>query len=140
VALVIGWVVDIVGTNVFALIYFVGLIAVGRIKAEALADQDAYTKIVLGSPDIFVATMVGGLFFSVLAGYVAARVGGREELLHGALSSLACLGSDLLSFEQLTRLPLLVAVSGVVLAPAAGFLGGWLRLSAIRRRTVSQAT
>jgi hypothetical protein len=125
VALIVSWVVDIGGTNVFAIVYFSVLVAVGRLTLAQLGSPD-FPKVVLNDPVIFATSMAGGTFFSVVAGYVAARMAGRAPLLHGTLSSAACLGSDLLSLPTLMTYPLWLAALGVFLSPLAGYAGGWL--------------
>lgn len=74
VALIISWVVDIVGSTVFGLIYLGVLVAIGRLDAATLSDSAALNAAILASPDIFAGTMTGGLLFSLIAGYVAARI------------------------------------------------------------------
>jgi len=125
VALIVSWVVDIAGSNVFAIVYFGALVAVGRLTLTQLGSPD-FPNIVLNDPVMFATSMAGGTFFSVLAGYVAARMAGRAPLLHGTLSSAACLGSDLLSLPTLMTYPLWLAALGVFLSPLAGYAGGWL--------------
>ena len=125
VALIVSWVVDIGGSNLFAIVYFVALVAVGRLTLAQLSSPD-FRNIVLNDPVMFATSMAGGTFFSVLAGYVAARMAGRAPLLHGTLSSAACLGSDLLSLPTLMTYPLWLAALGVFLSPLAGYAGGWI--------------
>ena len=125
VALIVSWVVDIGGSNVFSIVYFGALVAVGRLTLAQLGSPD-FPRIVLNDPVLFATSMAGGTFFSVLAGYVAARMAGRAPLLHGTLSSAACLGSDLISLPTLLTYPLWLAALGVILSPVAGYAGGWL--------------
>jgi hypothetical protein len=125
VALIVSWVVDIGGSNLFAIVYFGALVAVGRLTLAQLGSPDL-PKMVLNDPVMFTTSMAGGTFFSVVAGYVAARMAGRAPLLHGTLSSAACLGSDLLSLPTLMTYPLWLAALGVFLAPLAGYAGGWI--------------
>ena len=125
VALIVSWVVDIGGSNLFAIVYFVALVAVGRLTLAQLSSPD-FRNIVLNDPVMFATSMAGGTFFSVLAGYVAARMAGRAPLLHGTLSSAACLGSDLLSLPTLMTYPLWLAALGVFVSPLAGYAGGWI--------------
>ncbi len=125
VALIVSWVVDIGGTNLFAIVYFSVLVAVGRLTLAQLGSPDL-RNIVLNDPVIFATSMAGGTFFSVVAGYMAARMAGRAPLLHGTLSSAACLGGDLLSLPTLMTYPLWLAALGVFLSPLAGYAGGWL--------------
>jgi hypothetical protein len=136
VALIVSWVVDIGGSNVFSIVYFGALVAVGRLTLAQLGSPD-FPKIILNDPVLFATSMAGGTFFSVLAGYVAARMAGRAPLLHGTLSSAACLGSDLLSLPMLLTYPLWLAALGVIVAPVAGYGGGWL--ASLRQRDLAPA-
>ena len=134
VALIVSWVVDIGGSNVFAAVYFGALVAVGRLTLAQLGSSD-FPKIILNDPVLFATSMAGGTFFSVLAGYVAARMAGRAPLLHGTLSSVACLGSDVISLPTLLTYPLWLAALGVIVSPLAGCIGGWL--ASLTRREVA---
>ena len=139
VALIVSWVVDIGGSTLFSIVYFSLLVAVGRLTLAQLGSPD-FPKIVLNDPVIFATSMAGGTFFSVLAGYVAARMAGRAPLLHGTLSSAACLGSDLLGLTTLMTYPLWLAALGVFLSPLAGFTGGWIASLAQRDLAPAEAS
>jgi hypothetical protein len=134
VALIVAWVVDIGGSNLFSVVYFSALVAIGRLTLAQLGSPDLPT-IILNDPALFATSMAGGTFFSVLAGYVAARMAGRAPLLHGTLSSAACLGGDLISLPTLTTYPLWLAAFGVISSPVAGCAGGWL--ASLARRGVA---
>jgi hypothetical protein len=136
VALIVSWIVDIGGSNVFAAVYFGALVAVGRLTLAQLSSSD-FEKIILNDPVLFATSMAGGTFFSVLAGYVAARMAGRAPLLHGTLSSAACLGSDLISLPTLLTYPLWLAALGVIVSPLAGCAGGWL--ASLGQRALARA-
>lgn len=127
VALIVSWVVDIGGSSVLGLVLFSFLFATGQLPMAIANDQRALTAALAARPDWYAVTLVGGLFFSILAGYIAARLAGRALLLHGLLSSVACLASDLTSLDLLAQLPLWVVALGVALSPAAGVLGGYVR-------------
>lgn len=136
VALIVSWIVDIGGSNVFAAVYFGSLVALGRLTLAQLSSPD-FEKIILNDPVLFATSMAGGTFFSVLAGYVAARMAGRAPLLHGTLSSAACLGSDLISLPTLLTYPLWLAALGVIVSPLAGCAGGWL--ASLGQRALARA-
>ena len=125
VALVVSWIVDIGGSTLFSIVYFGTLVAMGRLTLAQLGSPD-FTKIVLNDPAMFGTSLAGGTFFSVLAGYVAARMAGRAPLLHGTLSSAACLGIDVISLPTLLTYPLWLFALGVLVSPLAGYSGGWL--------------
>jgi ABC-type glycerol-3-phosphate transport system permease component len=136
VALIVSWVVDIVGTNLFSLAYFIALIALGVLTAEQVGSPD-FASTMVNDPVIFGTSFAGGTFFSVLAGYVAARMAGRAPLLHGTLSSAACLAGHVLSLPVLMTYPLWLIALGLVVAPLAGFGGGWL--ASLRQRALTPA-
>jgi hypothetical protein len=133
-ALIVSWVVDIGGSNVFGLIFLGWAVATGRISQAALSDTPALTVALASQPDLYATSMAGGLFFSMIAGYVGARIAGGRFLLYGLLSSAACLATDALSLDLLAKLPLWFAVIGVALAPAAGVFGGYVRRLELRRK------
>jgi hypothetical protein len=68
------------------------------------------------------------------AGYVAARVAGRGELINGALTSLGYIAVGLYSIATSPggELPILDALD-IAAAPLIGALGGYLRLRQRRR-------
>jgi hypothetical protein len=134
VALIASWVVDIGGSSVFSLVYLTVLIAVGHFTAQQVGSPD-FAKTMINDPEVFWTSFAGGTFFSLLAGYVAARMAGSSPLLHGTLSSAACLAGDAVSLPVLVTYPLWIAAVGIILAPLAGFAGGWLA-SVQQRRLV----
>jgi hypothetical protein len=81
-------------------------VAIGRLTQLGSPD---FPKIILNDPALFATSMAGGTFFSVLAGYVAARIAGRA--------------------------PLWLAAFGVISSPVAGYAGGWL--ASLARRGVA---
>jgi hypothetical protein len=125
VALIVSWIVDIGGSTLYSIVFFAVLIGIGRLTVDQVGSADLPTTI-LNDPTLFAASVAGGTFFSVLAGYVAARMAGRAPLLHGTLSSAACLAGDLFSLPTLMTYPLWLAALGVIVSPVAGYAGGWL--------------
>jgi hypothetical protein len=132
-ALIVSWAVDIGGSNVFGLIFLAWAVAAGRISQAALSDPVALTAALASQPDLYAPSIAAGLFFSVIAGYVAARIAGTHLLVYGLLSSVACLSTDALSLDLLAKLPLWFAALSVVLSPAAGLFGGYVRSRELRR-------
>jgi hypothetical protein len=132
-AVLVSWVVDIGGSTLFGIVLFSVLIASGLMPTALASDQRALTAFLVSRPDLYAISFGGGLFFSLLAGYVAARLAGRRFLLHGLLSSGACLASDLFSLDQLSQLPLWFALVGTALGPAAGVAGAYLHQLQTRR-------
>jgi hypothetical protein len=72
--------------------------------------------------------VIGGLM-SIAAGYVAAAIAKRSELLNGALSSILCvaLGLYALLFGAAGHSPWMGALD-LVLAPLLAMLGGYVRV------------
>jgi hypothetical protein len=135
-ALIASWVVDIGGSSVFSLVYFTALIAVGHYTAQQVGSPD-FAKTMINDPEVFWTSFAGGTFFSLLAGFVAARMAGRAPLLHGTLSSGACLASHALSLPVLATYPLWIVAAGIIVAPLAGCAGGWL--ASVRQRRLATA-
>ena len=132
-AVFVSWVVDIGGSSAFGFVLLTAWFATGLLPMSLAADSKALTAALFERPDLFAVSMAGGTFFSLLAGYVGARLAGRAFLLHGLLSSVACLASDLASREQLLAMPVWLAALGIVLAPLAGVAGGYVRQLQVRR-------
>jgi hypothetical protein len=137
IALIVSWVVDIGGSTLFGIALLAWAFAVGRIPSSVASDPTALQAALTNQPDLFATGMAGGLFFSVIAGYVAARMAGVRPLLHGLLSSAACLATDATSLDSLARLPVWLAALGVLFAPAAGLFGAYVRTLELRRRPVA---
>jgi hypothetical protein len=126
-AVLISWVVDVVGSNVLALLVLAGLAAAGRISPDALSSSERLSGVV-ATPEVLWLTTTTGLIVSVIAGYVGARIAGHDEVLHGALASVAGFVVGLLQPEQLAAYPLILSVGSLILAFAASAFGGWIRL------------
>lgn len=80
--------------------------------------------------------MLGVLAFNgiaaLMAGYVAAWVAGKGELINGALSSILAVGSDIYNIVSLADEFVIYDVADLALAPLLGLLGGYARLSLMR--------
>ena len=125
VALVVGWVVDIGGSNAIALLYILWATATGRLDPAVVTDQNALMR----DSEVVQTLFVTGLAVSVVAGYVAARIAGRAHVLHGVLSSAAAVFFGILSLgETLQAQPQWLVATGFVAGPAAGALGGYIAL------------
>jgi hypothetical protein len=129
-ALGVGWVVDIGGSNAIALLYILWATATGRLDLAIVSDQNALMR----DPELVQALFVTGLAVSVVAGYVAARIAGRAHVLYGLLSSAAAVVFGILSLGQaLQAQPQWLVAAGFVAGPAAGALGGYIALQQAQR-------
>jgi hypothetical protein len=131
IAVVVSWVVDIAGSNVLSLVYGLGAMISGQATAATFADQAA----MLARPDIYWSLFALGLAVSGAAGYLAARIAGHDQVLHGFLSSVGALGLGLVTIgTTLAVTPLPIVVFAFISAPLAGAAGGALDLWRVRRR------
>ena len=131
-ALVIAWAIDIIGSTVIGFAALVVVIVSKQLGVDDLADQAALTRLIYG-PEVLVPSFAVGCVFSLVAGYVAARIAGTRELVHGLASSAASVAVTLGSIRQMVEfLPTAVIVGGIVLSIGFGCVGGWLRLATKR--------
>ena len=133
VGVLVGGVVDIVATNIFALPVIVYVMVrdhpVGACAAQTLA------RVIGADPSLVATTMLLGGLASVLGGYTAAWIARRNHLLIGALSAYLCMISGIVALVHDTTgaAPLVQHLGFLVLSPALGLLGGYLRSLQMRR-------
>jgi hypothetical protein len=136
-ALVIAWVIDIVGSSVIGLVALVVVLLSQSLSAEQLADQ-AFVTSLFFEPEVLTASLLGGSLCSIVAAYVAARIAGTREIAHGLASSAAGIAVTLSSIRQMSEaLPSWLIYGSFALAVALGFVGGWLRLVTKRAANVT---
>lgn len=134
----IGGVVDIVLSSIVTtpLIVVVALSAGMRTLPPAQRGP-AVVEALHQRPELFVTSIVLGALCSVFAGYLAARIARRAEVLNGALTSWMGIGIGLWSLAtgsgDVGR-----HVLSIVVGPFLGAAGGYLRLVQRRRRTAAQ--
>ncbi len=90
-AVIIGALVNIVGTNIWGVVmitYVVSAYGLSGVPANEL--KDALTSVIEGSVPLKSLNWIVGGAFSVLGGYVAARIAKQHVLLNAALSSFLC--------------------------------------------------
>lgn len=78
------------------------------------------------NPILYASQLFIGFARSILGGYVAARIAGREELLNGALSWL-CISFGVYGFFAGSAHDAALEIGGFIASPAAGLLGGYVR-------------
>jgi hypothetical protein len=133
VGVLVGGVVDIVATNVFALPVVMYVMFRDHLIGAGAAQTLART--ITSDPSLVATTMVLGAVASVLGGYMAAWIAGRSHLLIGALSAYLCTAFGIMSlFHDTAGASLLQHLGGFMLSPALGLFGGYLRLLQTRRR------
>jgi hypothetical protein len=124
-AVFIGGIVDVGASTIAGII--AAILATGILAASHQGGSAAdAARALAASSNYRLAMYVLGGSFSILAGYIAARIARHDQVLNGALSSWLCV---LLSIGELTwqgSLPSLGMLSGLVLSPLLGAAGGYL--------------
>jgi hypothetical protein len=127
-AIAIGWVIDVVGSNVISIAALVVVMVSKGIDLLDLADQAVFTRLALG-PEVITVSFIAGSILSIVAAYVTARIAGAREIAHGVASSAAGIAVTLSGLRQmLESLPAWLVYGGLVLGVVLGYVGGWLRL------------
>jgi len=79
-------------------------------------------------------TYAVGSVVSIVAGYMAATIARRGELINGALSSFLCVFLGIyVELTGLSSAPAVLGITSLVLSPMLGSLGGYLRLRQVAR-------
>jgi len=128
-AVLLGGITDVFATNV-ARLPLLGIAAArANLAAVPKAQQaEAVMAVMEASPELQAAALVVGCLCTALGGYVAARVAGRSQVLHGALSSYLAVAFGFAALFTALQVPLWQHVAGLLVSPALGAAGGWIRL------------
>ena len=121
-AVVLGALTDIGGS-------LLAMTAVGLIVNILLSGQDVPPEELerqLQRPGFMVPSLLLGLAFTMLGGFVAGRVSGRSEAIHGAIVGSVCLVLSLLLWPLSTSVPPWHATVSLLGAVPLGLLGGYL--------------
>ena len=135
-AVLVGGVVDIAATNVFALPLVVYVVFRDHPVGPDAVQTMLHT--ISSDPALVATSMFFGCLASVLGGYTAAWMAGRNQLLVGALSAYLCTAFGIASLVHGTPgVSLQQHLGSFVLSPALGLLGGYLR--SLQSRRVARA-
>jgi hypothetical protein len=115
-AIVLGVLVDTIGTLVIATILIFAMAASGLPADEITARMHGFSGILL--------MLIFGLGFTLAGGYVAGRTAGQSEILHGAI--VAGTGMVLGLFFRETGLPLWYEIVSFAAMVPAGMAGGYI--------------
>lgn len=125
----IGSVVDTVGSTLGGLA-LVMVVAASPAVAALPADGRGQVihDLIVQRPALYLTGFLIGTVCSIIGGYVAARIAGRDEILNGALSSFLCIGLGIYELVQPAggQTPL-IHILEFVASPTLGALGGYLR-------------
>lgn len=126
-AILIGWVVDVVGTLIAILV--IGLIAGIIFTAQGLAEEeivDQFNK----SPSIQLVSLLIGFLITAFAGYMTAFIAKREEIKHALVFGLlSLLTGVLMIFVFPQPIPAWSLILGIVIIVPAALIGGYVRLN-----------
>jgi hypothetical protein len=128
---IIGSVADIVGTNIWALAVALYLLVKHQLYSLPVGEQTGQLHILLGDPAVEALNIIVGGGFSIIGGYLAARIAGHHERLNGTLASFLCVAFTLAAIGSLS---IGWVIEGVVGSPILGLLGGYLSLWQKQRR------
>jgi hypothetical protein len=121
-AVLVGWGIDIAATTVFMTGLTIFIEVSYAISGEQA--QDIYN-----SKDFLVYSLIFGLLFTLVGGYVAARLAGRKEVLHsmtvGILSILTGLACTQIGSSQ--EIPGWYNTISYIAAIPAAIFGGFIR-------------
>jgi hypothetical protein len=122
-AVLIAALFDVVTSSVLGAI----LVSAGAVWSGAESADDVARFV--SSSSIYFLTYAVGSVVSVVAGYMAAKIARRGELVNGALSSFLCvLLGVYVELSGASTAPAALSITSLALSPLLGSLGGYLRL------------
>jgi hypothetical protein len=130
-AVLFGVTTDLFGTTIAGMVLLV--LFSGMLVAQGQAPEDITPMLLQSNQYLFLSLLVG-LSFTVLGGYVAARVANHLEYRHGLIVGVIVLviGEIMVSGDPI-GMPLSIRVIGDLLVVPAALLGAHLRRAAKRR-------
>jgi len=128
---IVGAIVDVVGTHIALYAVLAYLIIRHQLYTLPPAEQNGELQHLYGDPVVGTVNAAIGFGFSIVGGYLAARIAGHHQRLNGALSAFLCVA---LSVYMMKSLSIGWVIEGLLGSPALGFLGGYLSLWQTRRR------
>lgn len=131
---VVGGVFDIVISSIGGAIVIAIAIGAGLFSGGTSPDAQHLAEAVTNSTSLTTGLAIYGSLISVAAGYLAARIANRAELLNGTLSSLLCVIQGVLTLSH-TRHSITYVAFELIGPPLCGLAGGYLR--ALRKQAAS---
>ena len=127
---IIGAVVDIGGTNIWAIVMAVYVVFSFRLSGLPPTEIGSrIMQIFQTDPMIFTVNLLVGSFFSILGGYLAALIAKHDEILNGGLSCFLCVLSGIYAIVSgSASASILLVLVSLVMDILLGLLGGYLRL------------
>jgi hypothetical protein len=135
---VIGGIVDVVASGILGVP--LAVVALARVDGSHLPREQASAAIVAlihTDPALRAAQLLLGGLCSVLGGYLAAWIAKQGEILNGAASSFLCIALGGYSLVAGKTPVDAFHAALLVVAPALGALGGYLRIRRSPRNTAA---
>lgn len=91
---------------------------------------------IVGSVAFIISTFLGGLLFTVLGGYVAARIAKFSELKHAMWEGIIALltSAPFILTLKMGWLLMWLTIIGIILTIPSAMLGGYIRLLTIKEK------
>jgi MFS family permease len=128
VGVLVGGIADIVASNIIS----IPLVIVAMLSVDLTLPPEKLSPAIMAaireSPGLFTLAFIFGAACSILGGYVAAWIARRRHVVIGALSSYLCFGIGVYSLIAGSgQMPLWLHAVLLLLSPALGGIGGYLR-------------
>lgn len=138
VGILVGGICDIATSNIVAIPIMLVEAVYLRMHSPEVDQTKALVAALHSSPAVRTSLIIAGSSCSILAGYVAARIAKRAELLNGALSASigAALGILSLATGHSTD-PITQQIAAIVASPLLGAIGGYLCARRASRRAAA---
>jgi hypothetical protein len=121
---IIGAVADVVGTNVWGAVAAIYLSSKYHLYSLPVSEQvSQLTALISTEPVVTILNVLIGSCFTIMGGFIAARIARHDELLNGTLASFLCVLFALLSLGSSS---IVWVVVGIVANPLLAFSGGYL--------------
>lgn len=91
--------------------------------------QQLVESLMLNDLRLYLTIFIVGSSFSILGGFIAAKIAKRHELLNGSLASFLCVGSGILSLmDGNSTFPLWIQLLSIIISPLLALFGGYICL------------
>lgn len=124
-AIILGFLADNVATIVFTFIMFFVLTFLYAMNGGNIDDPNKLLKMYYSSIPLLLTTFVVGISFTVMGGYIAARIAKGYEVLNSVVVGVIDIIIGAFSFFEHTY-PVWYQVLALLLAVPAAYLGGIL--------------
>jgi len=139
-AVIIGWLVDVIGSMIFGAVLAIIFLIIffvkrGNLQELLITGLEQFKEQVAGSIAILIPSLIGGLFFTTLGGYVAARIAKFSELKHAlGVGLLSVLYGIIIVIIAPQPVPVWYYPISFTLVIPCALLGGHLRVITVKRK------